>query len=87
MREALRTLHSRVGRVMRDVERQVAPKGSGLADSGRVALQELIDRTKRILCNRPTADYRELTVQLVYAPCLFPSTVRNKLVVRTQQRG
>jgi IS5 family transposase len=44
MRKALRTLRSRVGRVMRDVERQVAQ----VADPGRAALMELIGRTKRI---------------------------------------
>jgi transposase, IS5 family len=45
----LRTLRSRVGRVMRDVERQVAQ----VSDSGRAALLELIDRTKRILAQKP----------------------------------
>ncbi|CAD6563438.1 IS5 family transposase ISButh4 [Paraburkholderia sabiae] len=49
MRKALRTLRSRVGRVMRDVERQVTQ----VTESGRVALQELIDRTKRILSQKP----------------------------------
>ena len=45
MRKALRTLRSRVGRVMRDVERQVAQ----VAEAGRATLNELIARTKRIL--------------------------------------
>jgi IS5 family transposase len=48
MRKTLRTLRSHVGRVMRDVERQV----DQASDSGRVAL-ELIARTKRILSQRP----------------------------------
>jgi IS5 family transposase len=47
--KALRTLRSRVGRVMRDVERQVAQ----VEDSGRAALLELIGRTKRILAQKP----------------------------------
>ena len=49
MRKALRTLRSRVGRVMRDVERQVAQ----VADPSRTALMELIGRTKRVLAQRP----------------------------------
>ncbi|MFT4435088.1 IS5 family transposase [Caballeronia sp. 15715] len=49
MRHALRTLRSRVGRVMRDVERQVAQA----SDLGRTALLELIARTKRILSQKP----------------------------------
>ncbi|MGF6304124.1 hypothetical protein OKW43_004904 [Paraburkholderia sp. WC7.3g] len=49
MRKVLRTLRSRVGRVMRDVERQVAQ----VAGSYRAALQKLVDRTKRILSQKP----------------------------------
>lgn len=48
MRKVLRTLRSRVGRVMRDVERQL----DSVADTGRTALQELIGRTKRILSQK-----------------------------------
>jgi transposase, IS5 family len=48
MRKALRTLRSRVGRVMRDVERQV----HGVAPQSRARLQELISRTKRILAQK-----------------------------------
>lgn len=43
MNKALRTLRSRVGRVMRDVERQL----DGLVQSRRAALEELSSRTKR----------------------------------------
>jgi IS5 family transposase len=49
MRKALRTLRSRVGRVMRDVERQL----DSVADTNRAALQELIGRTKRIVSQKP----------------------------------
>jgi transposase, IS5 family len=45
MKKALRTLRSRVGRVMRDVERQL----DGVAQQGRAALEDLIGRRKRIL--------------------------------------
>ncbi|WOD16767.1 IS5 family transposase [Paraburkholderia kirstenboschensis] len=48
MRKTLRTLRSRVGRMMRDVERQV----DAVADCSRAALQELIGRTKRILSQK-----------------------------------
>jgi IS5 family transposase len=49
MRKTLRTLRSRAGRVMRDVERQL----DTIADCSRAALQELIGRTKRILSQKP----------------------------------
>ncbi|WP_175233554.1 IS5 family transposase, partial [Paraburkholderia humisilvae] len=55
MKKALRTLRSRVGRVMRDVERQVDP----VSEERRVALQELIGRTKRILSQK-TKDRNKL---------------------------
>ncbi|CAJ0780447.1 hypothetical protein R8510_04745 [Ralstonia chuxiongensis] len=48
MRRALRTLRSRVGRVMRDVARQL---GSVAAQS-RTSLEELIGRAKRILSQK-----------------------------------
>jgi transposase, IS5 family len=48
MRKALRTLRSRVGQVMRDVERQL----DSVSDSSRHALQDLIGRTRRILSQR-----------------------------------
>jgi transposase, IS5 family len=49
MRKALRTLRPRVGRVMRDVDRQAVQ----VSDSGRAALLELIASTKRILSQKP----------------------------------
>lgn len=49
MWKALRTLRSRVGGAMHDVERQVAQ----VADSDRAALLELIGRTKQILSQKP----------------------------------
>ncbi|NUX59609.1 transposase, partial [Paraburkholderia youngii] len=48
MKKALRTLRSRVGRVMRDVERQL----DSVADAGRGALTELVCRTRRILSQK-----------------------------------
>ena len=48
MKKALRTLRSRVVRVMRDVERQVVQ----VADPSRAALMELIGRTKRIVAQK-----------------------------------
>jgi IS5 family transposase len=55
MRKALRTLRSRLGRVMRDVERQL----DSVAEASRVVLQELIGRTKRILSQK-TKDKNKL---------------------------
>jgi IS5 family transposase len=55
MKKVLRTLRSRVGRVMRDVERQL----DSVAEGSRVALQELIGRTKRILSQK-TKDKNKL---------------------------
>ena len=48
MKKALRTLRSRVGRVMRDVERQL----DSVSDAGRSALTELIGRIRRILSQK-----------------------------------
>jgi transposase, IS5 family len=48
MKKALRTLRSRVGRVMRDVEQQL----DGVAQQSRATLEDLIGRTKRILSQK-----------------------------------
>jgi IS5 family transposase len=48
MKKVLRTLRSRVGRVMRDVERQI----DAVSEGSRGVLQELIGRTKRILSQK-----------------------------------
>ncbi|RKT98749.1 IS5/IS1182 family transposase [Burkholderia sp. Nafp2/4-1b] len=48
MKKSLRTLRSRVGRVMRDVERQL----DDVAQQSRVALEDLLGRTKRILTQK-----------------------------------
>ena len=55
MKKVMRTLRSRVGRLMRDVERQLGT----VADGSRAALQELIGRTKRILSQK-TKDKNKL---------------------------
>ncbi|WP_284272034.1 IS5 family transposase, partial [Mycoavidus cysteinexigens] len=49
MNKALGTLRSRVGRVMRDVERQI----ESVAEKSHDALRELIARTKRIISQSP----------------------------------
>ena len=46
---ALRSLRSRVGRVQRDVQRQLGV----LPEQARKALEELLQRTGRILAQRP----------------------------------
>ena len=72
MGKALRTLRSRVGRVMRDVERQLGT----VIDSRRAELEELIARTKRILTQK-TKDRNKLYA--LHAPeveCLAKGKVR-----------
>ena len=49
MCQAVRTLRSRVGRVHRDVQRQLG----ALSESARVKIQELLQCTERILNQRP----------------------------------
>jgi IS5 family transposase len=72
MRKALRTLRSRVGRVMRDVERQLTQ----VAESGRVALQELIDRTKRILSQKPKDKNKLYALHAPEVECLAKGKAR-----------
>jgi len=55
MRKALRTLRSRVGRVHRDVQRQL----DSLPEAARAQVQELLQRTGRILSQR-TKDKNKL---------------------------
>jgi IS5 family transposase len=72
MRKTLRTLRSRVGRVMRDVERQV----DRASDSGRVALLELIARTKRILSQKPKDKNKLYALHAPEVECLAKGKVR-----------
>jgi len=74
VRKTLRTLRSRAGRVMRDVERQL----DRASDSGRVALLELIARTKRILSQKPK-DKNKNKLYALHAPeveCLTKGKAR-----------
>ncbi|MFM0557748.1 IS5 family transposase [Paraburkholderia sediminicola] len=72
MRKALRALRSRVGRVMRDVERQLTQ----VAESGRVALQELVDRTKRILSQKPKDKNKLYALHAPEVECLAKGKAR-----------
>ncbi|PQV47680.1 IS5 family transposase [Paraburkholderia sp. BL21I4N1] len=72
MRKSLRTLRSRVGRVMRDVERQAAQVG----DSGRAALLELIARTKRILSQKPKDKNKLYALHAPEVECLAKGKAR-----------
>ena len=72
MRKTLRTLRSRVGRVMRDVERQV----DRASDSGRIALLELIARTKRILSQKPKDKNKLYALHAPEVECLAKGKVR-----------
>lgn len=72
MRKALRTLRSRVGRVMRDVERQAAQVG----DSGRAALLGLIASTKRILSQKPKDKNKLYALHAPEVECLAKGKAR-----------
>jgi transposase, IS5 family len=72
MRKALRTLRSRVGRVMRDVERQL---DSASANSQR-ALQELIGRTKRILSQKQKDKNKLYALHAPEVECLAKGKAR-----------
>src|ERR1700722_13169972 len=69
MRKALRT---RVGRVMRDVERQI----DRVSDSARVALLELIARSKRILSQKPKDKNKLYALRAPKVECLAKGKVR-----------
>jgi IS5 family transposase len=72
MRRALRTLRSRVGRVMRDVERQL----DSVADQCRTALQELIARTKRILSQKQKDKNKLYALHAPEVECLAKGKAR-----------
>jgi transposase, IS5 family len=72
MRKALRTLRSRVGRVMRDVERQF-DKVTGGRQAG---LQELIGLTKRILTQKPKDKNKLYALHAPEVECLGAHAVR-----------
>ena len=72
MRKALRTLRSRVGRVMRDVERQLG----AVADSSRGALQALIANTKRILSQKSKDKHKLYALHAPEVECLAKGKAR-----------
>lgn len=72
MRKTLRTLRSRVGRVMRDVERQLDAVGG----CGRAGLQELIGRTKRILSQKPKDKNKLYALHAPEVECLAKGKAR-----------
>jgi IS5 family transposase len=72
MRKTLRTLRSRVGRVMRDVERQL----DAVADCSRTASQEPIGRTKRILSQKPKDKNKLYALHAPEVECLAKGRAR-----------
>ncbi len=72
-KKALRTLRSRVGRVMRDVERQL----DGVARESRSALEELIGRTKRILSQKQKDKNKLYALHAPEVECLAKGKARN----------
>lgn len=72
MGKALRTLRSRVGRVMRDVERQI----NTVVESRRADLEELIARTKRILTQKTKDGNKLYALHAPEVECLAKGKVR-----------
>ncbi|MGK2833528.1 IS5 family transposase, partial [Ralstonia pseudosolanacearum] len=72
MRRALRTLRSRVGRVMRDVERQLG----AVAMHSRAALEDLIGRAKRILSQKPKDKHKLYALHAPEVECLAKGKAR-----------
>jgi transposase, IS5 family len=72
MKKVLRTLRSRVGRVMRDVERQI----DAVSDGSRAALQELIGRTKRILSQKAKDKSKLYALHAPEVECLAKGKAR-----------
>jgi IS5 family transposase len=72
MKKALGTLRSRVGRVMRDVERQI----ESVAEQGREALRELIVRTKRIISQRPKDKNKLYALHVPEVECIAKGKAR-----------
>ncbi|QCP55096.1 IS5 family transposase [Trinickia violacea] len=72
MRKALRTLRSPVGRVMRDVERQL----DSVSDGSRTALQNLIGRTRRILSQKPKDKNKLYALHAPEVECLAMGKAR-----------
>jgi IS5 family transposase len=74
MGRALRTLRSRVGRVMRDVERQL----DSVCDESRAALQDLIDTTKSILAQRTKDKNKIYSVHAQEVECISKGKARTR---------
>lgn len=72
MKKSLRTLRSRVGRVMRDVERQL----DQVSESARAALDELISRTKRILTQKPKDSNKLYALHAPEVECISKGKAR-----------
>jgi len=72
MKNALRTLRSRVGRVMRDMERPFEL----VADTGRSALQELIGHARRILSQKQKDRNKLYALHVPEVECLAKGKAR-----------
>ncbi|KGR92653.1 putative iSXoo4 transposase [Burkholderia sp. ABCPW 111] len=72
MKGALRTLCLRMGRVMRDVERQL----DGVARQSRPALEDLIGRTKRILSQKQKDKNKLYALHAPEVECLAKGKAR-----------
>jgi IS5 family transposase len=72
MRAALRTLRSRVGRVHREVARQIG----GLAQQARAKVGDLLARTGRILAQRPKDSHKLYALHAPEVECISKGKAR-----------
>lgn len=72
MRRALRALRSRVGRVMRDVERQLG----AVAAQSRAKLEDLVGRAKRILSQKAKDKHKLYALHAPEVECLAKGKAR-----------
>ena len=74
MRHELRILRTRVGRVQRDIERQLA----GLAEHEQSSLNDLLARTRRILTQRPQDKNKLYAVHAPEVECISKGKARTR---------
>jgi IS5 family transposase len=74
MRRALRALRTRVGRVQRDIERQIEQ----VSPAGQARLNELLCRTRRILLQRPHDHNKLYALHAPEVECISKGKARSR---------
>jgi IS5 family transposase len=73
MRKTLRTLKSRVGRICRDIARQI----ENVSDASRVKLDDMLARTKRLLAQKPKDKNKLYAFHAPEVECISKGKSRN----------